>query len=193
MKYLFFHALAATVLATGCNRDGTQSGNSDAPLVMDSATPATVDVHEHASEGPHHGTLIELGNEEYHAELVHDDQSVTIYILDGTATKSVPIDATDVAINLVHDGKPSQFKLEASPDASDPAGKCSRFALQNAELVEALKHDDAAARLSVLIGGKAYRGDIHHDHAGHDHAEHDHAGHDHAEHDHAEHDDDHAK
>ena len=29
--------------------------------------------HGHASEGPHHGHLIELGEEEYHAELTHDD------------------------------------------------------------------------------------------------------------------------
>jgi hypothetical protein len=42
--------------------------------------------------------------------------------------------------------------------------------LQNAELVKELEHDHAAAKLSVVIGGKAYRGEIHHNHAGHDHA-----------------------
>jgi hypothetical protein len=42
--------------------------------------------------------------------------------------------------------------------------------LQDAELIEELEHAHAAAKLSVLIGGKSYRGDIKHDHAGHDHA-----------------------
>ncbi len=54
---------------------------------MDAPPPATVDVHSHPTEGPHHGTLIELGKEEYHAELVHDDKMVTIYILDSAAKK----------------------------------------------------------------------------------------------------------
>ena len=60
---------------------------------MDDLPPATVDVHAHPSEGPHHGTLVELGNEEFHAEVVHDDKSVTVYVLDAGATKAVPIDA----------------------------------------------------------------------------------------------------
>ena len=60
--------------------------------------------------------------------------------------------------------------VAASPDAGDPSGKSSRFALQDAELIEELEHAHAAAKLSVLIGGKSYRGDIKHDHAGHDHA-----------------------
>ena len=170
MKYFYFCTLAAVVLAAGCNNDSAQISESDAPLVMDSAPPATVDSHAHPTEGPHHGTLIELGNEEYHAELVHDETTVTIYILDAVATKATPIDATDIAINLVHEGKAEQFKLVATPDADDPAGKSSRFTLQNAELVKELEHDHAAAKLSVVIGGKAYRGEIHHDHAGHDHA-----------------------
>ena len=39
--------------------------------------------HAHPSEGPHHGALIELGKEDYHAEIVHDEKTdtVTIYIL----------------------------------------------------------------------------------------------------------------
>ncbi|XZE33837.1 hypothetical protein SH501x_004646 [Pirellulaceae bacterium SH501] len=155
----------------GCNpKDSSSESGSSASLTMDAPPPATVDVHSHPTEGPHHGTLIELGKEEYHAELVHDDKMVTIYILDSAAKTAVPIDSLELVINLVHDGKPEQFKLAASPDAGDPSGKSSRFALQDAELIEELEHAHAAAKLSVLIGGKSYRGDIKHDHAGHDHA-----------------------
>jgi hypothetical protein len=120
--------------------------------------------------------LIELGNEEFHAELVHDETSVTIYILDSAAKTAVPVDAQEVAINLVHDGKPEQFKLAAQPDSGDPAGKSSRFVAENKELVEELEHDHGSLKLTVSINGKSYRGNIQHDH---DHSGHDHAGHDH--------------
>ncbi len=46
---------------------------------------------------------------------------MTIYILDSAAKTAVPIDAQELVINLVHDGKPEQFKLAASPDAGDPS------------------------------------------------------------------------
>jgi hypothetical protein len=137
---------------------------------MDAPPPEAVEIHSHPTEGPHHGTLIELGKEEYHAELVHDDKTVTIYILDGAAKAAVPIDSQELVINLVHDGKPEQFKLPASPDADDPSGKSSRFALQDAHLLEEIEHAHATAKLNVLIGGKSYRGDIKCNHAGHDHA-----------------------
>jgi hypothetical protein len=173
MRHLHFCAIAVVFLATGCSNDTTKSGSSESAIVMDSAPPPTVephDSHAHASKGPHHGSLIELGNEKYHAELIHDDQSVTIYILNGSGTKATPIDAAEVTINLVHDGRPAQYKLTANPEANDPSGKCSRFTLQSGQLVEDLEHDHSMAKLSVMIDGKSYRGDFHHDHEGHDHA-----------------------
>ena len=122
--------------------------------------------HDHPSEGPHHGSLIELGGEEYHAEFVHDEDAgtVTIYILDGAAKEAVAIDAPDIAINLKHDGKGEQFKLAASPDKGDPQGKSSRFVSNDKELGEDLEHEDADASLVLKINGKSYRGAIAHDH-----------------------------
>ena len=72
--------------------------------------------HAHPSEGPHHGELIELGNEEYHAELLHTDTELTIYMLDGAATQPVPIEATALTINMTHNEVPKQFSLDAVPD-----------------------------------------------------------------------------
>ena len=124
----------------------------------------------HPTEGPHHGHLIELGGEEYHAELVHDEDAgtVTIYILDGAAKKTVPIEATDIVINLRHDGKGEQFKLSASPDQDDPKGKSSRFVSNDQELSEDLHAEDAEVQLVLKIAGKSYRGAVEHDHE-HDH------------------------
>ena len=134
------------------------------------AAAAPAKEHDHPSEGPHHGSLIELGNEEYHAELVHDEANgtVTIYLLDSGAKGAVAIEATDVAINLKQDGKPAQFKLPAEPDAADTAGKSSRFASKDAELAKALDAEGAEPRLVVKIDGKSYTGKLAHDHD-HDH------------------------
>lgn len=126
--------------------------------------------HDHAEHGPHKGNLIELGDEEYHGELVHDDDThtVTIYLLDATAKKPIATDSPEVLINLVADGKPKQFKIPAQADAADPAGKSSRFALKSEELCGSLDDEKASPRLKVSIDGKSYMGKIEHDHD-HDH------------------------
>lgn len=134
---------------------------------------AEVDPHDHPHEGPHQGTLVELGDEEYHAEVVHDADSVTVYVLDASAKQAVAIDAKELIISVLHDGTPEQVKLMASPEATDEAGKSSRFTVTDAELAGHLDDAAAAPKLSLTIDGTAYRGEIMHDH--------DHEGHDHAE------------
>lgn len=128
----------------------------------------------HATHGPHHGVIVELGNEEYHAEIVHDDMSLTVYILDSAAKQAIPIDASDVLINLMRDGKPEQIAIPAKPDAGDSAGKSSRFQLDDAELIHAFDQENASPRLSLTIAGTAYRGSINHVHdTAHDPHDHD--------------------
>jgi hypothetical protein len=123
--------------------------------------------------------LIELGAQEYHAELVHDDAGgkVTVYILDAAAAKPVAIDADQVTINLTHDGKPEQFQLAAAPAEGDPEGKSSRFVSQDAELAQDLDAHGADARLMVNIDGQSYNAPIAHEHDdhGHEHGEEEHA------------------
>lgn len=162
-------ALALTAVAVGlagCTREPVSNGPETSP------PPPTVDMdhdHDHPSEGPHHGELIELGNEEYHAELVHEDGAVTIYILDRSARELVPIGAAEVTINVAHDGQAKQFTLSASPQEGDVAGRASRFTSTDAALAEALDHEGSDARLAVTIAGKAYTGRIVHSHGGHAH------------------------
>ena len=151
-------AAALFLAMTGCY--GNKSKTVSTP------PPATVETHSHPSEGPHHGDLIELGNEEFHAEMVLDDAAgaVTIYILDSAAKVAVPIDATELVINLKHDGKPEQFKLMPSADTGDPAGKSSRFTLKDADLTAHIEDAAADAKMSVTINGKPYSGAIQHSH-----------------------------
>lgn len=168
-RYLAVSFCVVSFTLTGCNNadQGTKTFDESAPedVTMDEHG------HDHPSEGPHHGSLIELGKEAYHAELVHDEKtgSVTIYILDGTAKKSVPIKAESVLINVKHAGKGEQFTLAASPDSSDPAGQSSRFSTQKKTLGELLDEEGTTARLVLEIDGKSYNGEVHaHDHD-HDH------------------------
>ncbi len=178
MRFSNASALTLALILTGC---------TDAPISEKSTTSSEPHAHAadgedhshaaghpHASEGPHHGLLVELGGDAYHAELVHtDDGEVTVYILDGTATKAVPIEAQDITINLSHSGNAEQFQLPAAPEAGDPAGMSSRFTLSDPHRGEDLDAEGATAKLVITINGKPYSGRIAHthDHAGlgHDH------------------------
>ncbi|HIF01079.1 MAG TPA: hypothetical protein EYG03_05485 [Planctomycetes bacterium] len=169
----------AVISVTGC-QESVESPVSSSPvstLPPDTmGDPDDHDAHAHPSEGPHHGDLVELGNEEYHAEVVHDEDHgrLEIYILDGSATKQVAIDTTELTINISHDGQPEQFILTAKPDEGDEDGKSSRFVSDDKELAEHLDEEGTSPRMVVKINGKSYRGEIKHDH--------DHEGHDHDKH-----------
>ncbi len=123
------------------------------------------DRHAHAEEGPHHGHLIELGQEEYHMELTHDEatKTVSIYLLDGSAKQAVPIPDPEITLNLVVNGKPRQAKLGATPQIGDPAGQSSRFSAVDEELLEALESPKTKGRINVTIKDKSYVGEIVHD------------------------------
>lgn len=170
-------AVWAALTLAGCGKAAT-----DGTGTLTTPPPATVEegghghdhgAHAHPSEGPHHGDLVELGNEEYHAEMVHGEGgAITVYILDGAAKAAVPVEATEILLNVTHDGKPEQFRLPAMPEATDPTGKSSKFNLVNADLAKHLDDEHTTAKLVVTITGKQYTGKVEHkhDHAhGHEH------------------------
>jgi hypothetical protein len=134
---------------------------------VSAAPAANGHAHAHPTEGPHHGSLIELGKEDYHAELVHDDKAdtVTIYILDGAAAKAVPIPAKQVTLNMRAAGKPQQFTLTAVRQEGDPEGSASAFAAMGKPVCQAIDAHGATGRLNVEIGGKMYVGKV----GGHSH------------------------
>ena len=138
-----------------------------------SAPPATkpaakADAHEHAEVGPHKGALIELGEEEYHAEFVLDEKAhtVSIYLMDGAVKNYVAIPAKEITVTLKHDGKPESFKLKANPQQTDPAGLSSMFTLTDEEFVDDLHHKGSDPRLMLKIDGKPFSAKIELDHKG---------------------------
>lgn len=139
------------------------SGAGALPAVAAGPTPPkTGHAHAHPTEGPHGGTLVELGKEDYHAELVHDEaaDTVTVYLLDGAAKQPVAIDAKQLTLNLLVGGKPQQFPLPAEPLSTDPAGKCSAFGSSSAAIGKALHIKGTTGRLNVPVAGKVFVGKL---------------------------------
>jgi hypothetical protein len=157
----FALTMASGLLAAGCS-----SQNSEPAGAPSGGAEAAHAEHDHPTSGPHGGDLIELGNEQYHAEILHEDQAI-VYLLDGTAKAATAIEAGEVTINMAHDGEAEQFRLAADRDAQDPEGKSSRFSSTDAELLADLKSGDAEIELVVTIKGKQYRGSLEHDHDEH--------------------------
>jgi len=156
----------------GCqNQHSADTHPSDTHNGHDHAQQENDANHGHSTNGPHHGSIIELGSEEYHAEFLHnkEQQMVTIHILDGGVKNTVPIEAEEITINLVQNNEPQQFILSKSPVESDPPGKSSRFTSADEKLGVALHAEDSNVRLLVQIQGRSYIGTLTHEHQEHTH------------------------
>lgn len=156
----------------GCG--GTDPSNDKA------ATTAHDDHHDHGHDhehggGLHEGHLLELGEEEYHAEWTHDDEGlIDIYILDGTAKKEHPIEAAELTIVVqVQEQEPKTYTLPAVDPSGDPP-QSAHFSLQDPSLKTMLLvvGEGAEATLSVPIGEETYQAEFP-AHEEHDH-DHDH-------------------
>ena len=168
MKRFGLMAVLAISLTVGCN------GSSDFKPVSEVKKAPPLPDHDHGEKGPHGGGLIELGNEEYHAELVLDEKSHTIglFVLGKDAKSPEAISAADVSIKIPDK---DAFVLKAAPQPNDPAGKASKFELVAEELIHTLI--DAGflhGKLAIVIGDKSFEGEIdyHMSGAHHDHDEH---------------------
>lgn len=129
--------------------------------------------HSHEEVGPNGGHLVELGDEEYHIEWTHDDDSglVTLYVLDAAAKELVPIASETITITAqVNDSR--EYQLAAVAPSGDPPAS-ARFELKSPELLGSLQLAGQGVDVSVAvtIDGQEYRGVFeHHDHDhGHGH------------------------
>jgi hypothetical protein len=113
--------------------------------------------HEH--KPPHQGTLVELGEEFAHLELVLDSESgqLTGYVLDGEAEKPVRIEQREIALRVK--GKPSDssvvLKATGNPLTGEKPGDTSEFRGQ-ANALKGLKEFDAAVA-GITVKGKDFK------------------------------------
>lgn len=141
-----------------------------ASLQAQPAKAAPPAAHAHPEHGPHNGDLIELGNEEYHLELVHDEKAGTVafYLLDSTAKKMLAIPAKEILVNVKMAGKGKQYKIPPYPQANDPKDNFSAYGTKDKDLIDALEKHGVEAFVVIDIAGKQYRGKVEHHHH-HDH------------------------
>jgi hypothetical protein len=174
----YFVLLVAVAGFEGCNRTASEAGRAadeHAGEAHDHEHGHAHDDHGHGEEGPHGGHIIELGTEEHHAELTHDDAThkVGVHVLGSDAKSASPIDATSVTVNVSADGQPAQYILPAVPQAGEPAGQSSYFELVSEPLsiVVSGKSDkpNTNARINVAIGGQQFVGMIETSPHEHDH------------------------
>ena len=126
--------------------------------------PSYPHTHTHDEPGPHDGSIVEIGAKDHHVEVVHDEgaHKIGVYILEGDAKTTVPIDAKAVTIHVTNDGESTEYELPATPQSGDGEGKSSYYEIVDEELSDTIAgHTDAksvVARLIVTIGERPFEG-----------------------------------
>jgi hypothetical protein len=143
-------AAAVAVWVGGCNRAANHSEKAPKDGVAKE--------HDHAHHGPHGGHLMEIGEEQYHAEWTHNESGkVTFYILDGEAKKEVPIAAEEIAIDVkIGENPPKTYKLVA---VSPMEGKSATFEIVDKQfeaVFDQLKSPGIVLTLHANINGTQF-------------------------------------
>ena len=137
--------------------------------------------HDHATVGPHGGHLVELAEpgkeikEEYHVEWDHEENgAITVWILDGTAKKTVPIAADSVFIEVKSGEMTEAYELAAVDRTSGENASAFKFEVMSKALLGKLETvgKTVSATIRVDVNGKPYEGKFEKDedgHAGHKH------------------------
>ena len=164
----------ALSLLVGCGGSDDFQEFDDAHIKP--ADPGAHDHHHHHHDeehkAPHGGTLVALGDHQYHAEIAWDEKAktITVYVLDGEAEKAVPIDAEEIVL-AVGIGKDAEtHKFTAKPQENDGDGKCSRFVSSDKALFDKFHDSESTSgQIDLPIGEKTYPVVVAHDHHDHDH------------------------
>jgi hypothetical protein len=138
--------LAGAVLAAGgCNPPGQGKKGGGA--------------HDHGETGPHDGLLIELGNDEYHAEFLpdHAKKQATVWILDKKAKNPVPVKASTVSLTITNVTPPLKVALKAEPEKGETPEMASRYVGTDDKFGVEMEFKGT---VSVEINGKQYTQDF---------------------------------
>jgi phenylpropionate dioxygenase-like ring-hydroxylating dioxygenase large terminal subunit len=137
--------MAAAFLVAGC-------GRSD-PVPV----PASGSSH-HQHLPPHGGTVVELGPDQYHLELVHEAGSdqITAYVLDGEMEKFIRISQAQFQIRVTHPSLgPLDFHAIESAATGERVGDTSEFTASTSWLKTNAVFDGTLSE--IKIAGQAYR------------------------------------
>lgn len=153
MKRLMMVSGMVPILLLGCSQ--REPSVSSAPAHQEEGGGAS----EHAHiEGSHGGTMVSIGADDYHAEVVFESGGkVHLFLLGADQRKVIEVDRQTVPAfaRLEGDREASAIRFEPDPQAGDEEGKTSAFVVQLSE--------DLAGREFVVtipgfrIAGERYR------------------------------------
>lgn len=151
--------------------------------VQNTAPPAEAHAH-----GPNGGHILELGEEEFHAEVAMDTaRKLTVYLLDEAVKNPKPAANGTLQITTKDGDKEVVLDLTPAPLETEKDGQCSRFELAADKVPGSIMDiEGLTGNLSLTVGDKTLKTSLteEHDH-GHDHAHEGEAhGHDEKDHDH---------
>ena len=168
---------AICIVLAGCKPGPAKPGGDTKESAANSHNHESDQDHDHLALGPHKGHVIVLGDEEYHAELTHEEatNTVAVYLLDASATEPLTEGPSEVTLQVFKDGEFVNHVL----NRTDTTGM---YAVTDEALCDFLLHAaEVKGRIRAEIGGKPYVGVV--EHAPHDHSGHE--AHDHgSEHEH---------
>ena len=169
--------LALSFCVVGCEAAKNDARTfKDTDNVQNTAPPEAAHAH-----GPNGGHVLELGEEEFHAEVAMDaSRKLTVYLLDEAVKAPKPVENGTLQIATKDGDKEVVLDLAAAPLEGEADGKCSRFELAADKVPGAVMDiEGLTGDLSLKFGDKTLKTSLteEHDH-GHDHEDH---GHDHDE------------
>ena len=151
------------VVSLGC---GSKPDEDYKKFTPSEAKPLAED-HGHGQKGPNGGEIVELGDEDFHAEVVLNEKKgeLSIYILGSDAKTAKPIEATELVLSFKHGDKSEDFKLLATKQEGDAEGQASLFFTADPKLLDELhEHAEDGAALTFTVGEKKLAGVIKHSH-----------------------------
>ena len=169
-RFILALSVAASLGLAGCTPSepaGRPFGAGD--NVNNTAPPEHAHVH-----GPNGGHIIELGEEEFHAEVAMDkDRKLTVYLLDEAVKAAKPVENGTMQIVTKVDTQDVTLDLVAAPLDGEKDGKCSRFELAADKVPGAIMDiEGLTGDLSLKFGDKTLKTSLteEHDHGHEGHA-----------------------
>lgn len=161
---------AFAVILTGCTNN--DSGFTEVSHDESEVGHGDHSGHDHGAHGPNGGDIVEVGNAEFHAEVVVDEgeHRIDVFILGSDVKTAKPIAASEIAISFKHGEEVEEFKLAASPLDGEAEGQASKFSITDEELFEELHEHSEGATLTFADGDQTLTGTVKHSHDhGHEH------------------------
>lgn len=164
MKILMSLTLIGSLFVfTGCRQEAANTTKTPTNAAADAHghphAPGDKEQAPHAGHGsgPHDGTIADWGGGKFHVEFTvdHDKKEGTVYILGADEKSPTPIDASEIELTI--SDPVMQVTLKAAPQATDPAGKASRFVGNHEKLGVVQEY---AGTISGVIDGTPYSGDF---------------------------------